>query len=296
MKFKNENKEQLLSAFFYIFITFFCVFTLLPFVLVISSSFTDEIALLQKGFRLFPAKFSLEAYRLVFRTDAVYNGYKVTAFVTIVGTCLSLILTSLLSYSVSSREVKYRNHINFYVYFTMLFHGGMVPMYILITRYLHLKNTIWVLIIPCLINPWNFFLLRNFFRTVPHSIPESAKIDGANDFTVLIRIIMPLSKPALATIGLFYALAYWNDWYRALLFIDHDRLYPLQYIILRILRSISILSESLEEQELIRRSGVLPSYGVRFATTVVTIGPIVLLYPFVQRYFVKGITIGGVKG
>jgi len=294
MKRESRSDIILLSS-FYVFIFLFAVFCLLPFILVIISSFTDEVVLMQDGFKLIPRKLSTEAYRFIFRTSKIFNAYKVTIFVTVAGTAMSLIFTTMLAYPLSAPNVKYRNRIAFYVYFTMLFQGGLVPSYILITRYLQLKNNIWVLIIPALISPWNMFLMRNFFKQLPESFVESAKIDGANDMLILRKIILPISLPSMATIGLFYALAYWNEWFRALLYIDDSKLFTLQYLIMSILRSASFASDIAQEGGLVDFS-FLPTYSVRMATLVVAIGPIIFVYPFIQKYFVKGLTVGGVKG
>lgn len=287
--------DRALNGVFYAFIMSFSLFCLLPFWLVLSSSLTDEINLLQKGYSLIPQKVSLEAYKLIFRTDVIFNAYKVTILVTAAGTILSILFTSAMAYAVSVNTVKYRNHITFYVYFTMLFNGGLVPSYILISKYLDMKDSIWVLIIPALITPWYMFLLRNFFKTIPASLAESARIDGANDVYILFKIIIPLSLPAMATIGLFYALGYWNEWFRALLFIEKPELYPLQYIIMHILRSVDFANVIAKESG-ISTGQIIPAYSTRMATTIVTIGPIIFVYPFIQKYFVKGLTVGSVKG
>ena len=204
-------------------------------------------------------------------------------------------LTSvLLAYPLSTGQLKYGSQINFFVYFTMLFSGGLVPSYMLISRYLHMKDSIWVLIIPILINPWNMFLLRNFFTSIPASMAESARIDGANDFTIMWKIILPCATPALATIGLFYALAYWNNWFQALMYIDKSALKPLQAIIMEMLRNTEFLKQMAGQIGI--SSLDLPTTTSKMATAMVTIGPIVLVYPFVQKYFTSGIMVGSVKG
>ena len=284
--------DRLVDIISYLFMIIFSIFCMVPFLIVIMSSITDEATILKNGYGLIPEKFSFYAYKVIFENNVIFNAYKITIFVTVVGTILSLILTAALSYAISVKSLKYRNKIAFYVYFTMLFNGGLVPSYILISKYLHMKNSIWVLIIPALINPWNMFLLRNFFNTIPESLSESAKIDGANEIYILFRIILPVSLPALATIGLFYALAYWNEWFRAMLYLSKQNLYPLQYIIMKIMRN---LNETLPVDAPSKNS-IAPSYGVRMATAVVTIGPIIFLYPFLQKYFVKGLMVGSIKG
>jgi putative aldouronate transport system permease protein len=279
----------------YFLITLFCVFCLIPLMIVISSSFTDELALLKNGFALWPSEFSTKAYETMFQTSRIFDAYKVTLFVVIVGTFLSMILTSAIAYAISVKTVKYRNHIAFFVFFTMLFSGGLVPTYLLIAKYLDMKDTIWVLIIPVLISPWNMFLLRNFFSSIPDSLAESAKMDGASEMTVLFRIILPVSMPAIATISLFYALGYWNEWFNAMLYISEEKLYPLQYLIMDILRNIDFMNE-LAGKFGVSNAYTPPTYTARMATTVLTIGPIVFIYPFVQKYFVKGMMVGSVKG
>lgn len=245
------------------------------------------------GYSLFPAKWSTAAYRLIFSTDTILKAYKVTIFMTVVGTVLSMLLTCATAYTLSVKSFRSRNHIAMFMYFTMLFSGGLVPSYLLISKYLNLKNTVWVLIIPGLVSAWNTLLMRNFFNDIPESIAESAKLDGAGDLRILFSIILPIATPAIATISLFYALGYWNEWYRALLYIDQEDLYPLQYLIMTIMRNADFASTQGAEAGITMQ---LPTYTVRMATIVVTIGPIIFLYPFLQKYFVAGLTIGGVKG
>ena len=277
----------------YIILTLLAVLCLFPFLLVLSASFTDEYTLLWEGYKLIPSKFSTGAYQLVFKTSQIGSAYLVTIFNTAVGTMASLLVTSMMSYALSIRKLRIRNGIAFFVYFTMLFSGGMVANYLLITKYLHLKDNILVYILPSLVSPWNMMLLRNFFETIPESLAESAKIDGANDMHILMKIILPIAKPGLVTIGLYYALSYWNEWYKAMLYIDKENLITLQYLIMKILRNINFANTVAGS---IGVSVNVPTYTSRMATVIVTIGPIVFLYPFLQKYFVKGLTVGGVKG
>lgn len=277
----------------YFLLAAFALLCLFPFLLVLSASFTDEYTLLWEGYKLIPSKFSTSAYELLMQTSQLGDAYLVTIFITVAGTMLSLLVTSMMSYALSVKKLRIRNGVAFFVYFTMLFSGGMVANYLLLSKYLHLKDNIWVYIIPALISPWNMMLLRNFFATIPESLAESAKIDGANDMTILMRIILPIAKPGLVTIGLFYALSYWNEWFKAMLYIDKDNLITLQYLIMKILRNVNFASTVAGN---IGVSMNVPTYTVRMATVVATIGPIVFLYPFLQKYFVKGLTVGGVKG
>lgn len=294
MKMKQTASDKSVSIVFYGFITLFSIICLIPFILVVASSFTSEDAILRYGYNLWPREFSLEAYKLMFSTPKMLYAYGVTIFVTVVGTALSMLVSSACAYSLSVKSFYYRNIITFFIYFTMLFSGGLVPTYLWLVKYLKLTDSLWVLILPSLVNPWNVLLLRNFFAGIPESLAESAKIDGANDLVILIKIILPISLPGLATVGLFYALAYWNEWYKAMLYLRTEWKYPLQYIIMQITRNIRFA------EELASMGGTVtenpPAYSSQMATAVITIGPIIFLYPFLQKYFVTGLTVGSVKG
>ena len=294
VKIRKPASDRVLSGICYLVAILFAVCCLVPFIMALSASFTSEVALARNGFQLYPTEFSAKAYTLLFQTDQVFQSYAVSIFVTVAGTALSLLASVLLAYPLSTGQLKYGSKINFFVYFTMLFSGGLVPSYMLISRYLHMKDSIWVLILPILINPWNMFLLRNFFSSIPASLAESARIDGANDFTIMWRIILPCATPALATIGLFYALAYWNNWFQALMYIDRASLKPLQAMIMEMLRNTEFLKQMAGQIGI--SSLDLPTTTSKMATAMVTIGPIVLLYPFVQKYFTSGIMVGSVKG
>jgi multiple sugar transport system permease protein/putative aldouronate transport system permease protein len=291
---KESLSDKLLKALFYVIIAIFAVYCFVPFYAVLASSLTTEAEIVKNGYMLLPKEFSLQAYKLIFQDNTIYKAYGVTMFVTFVGTALSMLFTSALSYAISSKSVKYRNAIAFYVYFTILFHGGLVSSYLLITKYLGMKDSIWVLIIPSMISAWNMFLLRNFFATIDESLAESAKIDGANDAYILFRIILPISLPAIATIGLFYALSYWNNWFNALLYISDPDKFPLQYLIQRIMNNLDYINQVSADVNI--PNFIPPAITVRLATTIVTIGPIIFLYPFLQKYFVKGLMVGAVKG
>jgi len=287
-----------LSTLFYILTALFSLFCVYPFVLVLTSSLTDEVELIRNGYSLFPSNWSIAAYKAIFSTSTIPRAYLVTIFVTVVGTCISLIVTSMIAYALSGRKLYYRNHINFIFYFTMLFNGGLVSFYILVTRYLQLTDSIWVYIVPFVLNPWNMFLMRNFFNEIPDELYESSRLEGAGEWRILWQIVLPLSLPALATIGLFYALMYWNSWQPALLFINNDKLFSLQYIIMQIIRNIDIaqnIAVTSTAGSLINTQRP-PAFTVRLATAMVTIGPIIFLYPFLQRYFVGGLKVGAIKG
>lgn len=291
---KEGSGERLLLILMYASIVVFAIVCLVPFVTVLSSSLSTETSILEYGFKLFPKEFSLEAYKLLLQNDTIYRSYGVTIFITVVGTALAMLVTCAMAYPLSLRSLKYRNHITFYVFFTMLFHGGLVSSYILITKYLGMTDSIWVLIIPSLLNPFNMFLMRNFFKSIDESLAESAKIDGANEIYIMFRIMIPVSLPAMAAISLFYALAFWNKWFEAMLYIRDENLFPLQYLIKRILDSADFSRELAQNVNIVEYT--TPTLTTRLSTTIVTIGPIIFLYPFLQKYFVKGLLIGSVKG
>jgi len=289
---KNHASDIFLKSVIIIFITVITFICLVPFMMVISSSFNDEIDTLRYGYPLIPRVFSLDSYySILSRGSYVFSSYRNTVFVTVVGTLLSAIITTMLAYGLSRRYLPGVKILNFFIYFPMVFSGGIIPWYIVV-RSLGLRNTIWSMIIPVLVNPWNVFLVRSFFGSIPPSIHESAKLDGAGEFMILFRIVYPLSMPILATVSLFYGVAYWNDWFNALMFVDKRELYPLQLL----LREILTTAQAVSAKGISMQGKMFPTEGVKMATAVVSMGPILLLYPYVQKYFIKGITIGAVKG
>lgn len=291
---KESRSDRLLKVIVYIVLSIVAIYCVIPFVTVISSSLSTESSILRDGYSILPRDFTLSAYNLIFKDDTIYRSYGVTIFVTVVGTMLAMLVTCALAYPLSIRALKFKNGINFYIYFTMLFHGGLVANYLLISKYLGMRDSIWVLIIPALVSPWNMFLMRNFFKSVDESLAESAKIDGANDLYIFYKIVLPISMPALATVGLFYAMAFWNKWFEAMLFISDENKFPLQYLVMRIMNNADFANQLSAKISL--PNYVVPTLSTRLATTVVTIGPIIFLYPFLQKYFVKGLMVGAVKG
>lgn len=270
---------------------------LLPFWLVISGSLSEQQAIRLNGYQLIPEQVSLEAYRMLFRIpEELINAYGVTILVTAVGTGLGLLVTSMASYVLANKNFRYRYQVSFFFYFTSIFGGGLVPWYIFNTKYLRFHNSIIALILPILVNVTYLLILKSYMMSIPESLYESAYLDGAGDMVVYFKIALPLSKAGLATVGLFIALNYWNDWYNAMLFLDEGRreLYPLQYYLNNILTKAQAINAAAA------RSGIpasdVPSEPMKLAMTVIATGPIVLLYPFLQKYFVKGVTIGAVKG
>lgn len=295
MKDKIVDRIVLITAF--VLTGAFAIICLVPLWMAFCASFTNENTLIREGYSLLIRNFDITSYKIIFtKTDTIYKAYLVTVSMTVLGTLLTVFFTALTAYPLSVKGLKYGGKINFYIYLTMLLNGGLVPNYILITRVLNLKDNFLVLIIPGMINAYNIFLMTNYFKTLPASLAESAKMDGATDFKIFIRIVLPLSKPILATIALFAAMGYWNEWYKVLLYIEKPDLYTLQFLIMKLQRELDFLKSELGARAMEAMGNVsLPSLGIRMATAMLSIGPIVLVYPFLQKYFMKGIMIGSVK-
>nr|WP_245363334.1 carbohydrate ABC transporter permease [Cohnella thailandensis] len=263
---------------------------LVPFWLMYIGSFTAESQIVQ-GFRLFPTEFSLDSYRFLFQGSQVYTSGFVSIAITVAGTVAAVLITAMFAYVTAHPKVKYRYILSFYIYFTMLFPPGLVGYYLLISNWLHLRDSLLALLLPLLFSAFNAFLMTSYFRTLPFELNEAATVDGAHELYIFFRIIWPLSMPVIATIALFYALSYWNDWFNALMFIDDPQRHPLQMMLRRIVsnsQNLDYLNSNINIP--------VAATGVQLSTVVITIGPIVFLYPFLQRYFIKGMTIGAVKG
>ncbi len=267
----------------------------IPILYVLSASFTSEQGISENGYTLIPSIFSTEAYEYVLASpESLLTSYAITITVTLIGTTLSLLLTSMLAYAISRRDFPLHRKLSFLVFFCMLFNGGMVPSYILITKYYHLNDTLMALILPYTIVPWNVFLMRSFFTDLPQSLLDSAKLDGCSEIGTFFRIAVPISKPAFATVGLFIAFAYWNDWWLSMMYTTKTELVSLQYYLYRIMNSIEFLTSSLASNVTVNTS-LLPSATARMALCVLAAGPMLLIFPFFQKYFVKGLTVGAVK-
>lgn len=291
----RKAKDQIaFAAISYAVVGIIALFTLFPFIILIVNSFASENSIINFGYSIIPRQISFDAYSLVFRSpETILRAYGVTLFVTIVGTTVSLLIASMAAYVMYRKDLRYRNGLAFFIYFTTLFNGGLASYYIILSSVYHLKNTVLVLLLVPMFSAMNVLILRNFIRgSIPDSLNESAKIDGAGDFTIYVRIILPLSKPALASIGLFTALGYWNDWWTPMMFVERQTLFPLQYVLYNIISSVNVSSNVVANAS----SVVLPQESLKLALTVISTGPILLAYPFVQKYFVKGITLGSVKG
>lgn len=279
----------------YLVLSILAIFCIFPFIMLISGSFTSEQSIAQYGYGILPREFATNAYELLFKNPAeIVRAYGVTLFITISGTLLGLFITSMTAYVLSRQDFKYRSGFSFLFYFTTLFNGGTLTIYIFFVRYLNLKDNYLALILPLLINVFYLLIMRSFMTSIPASIIESAKIDGASEFLIYVKLILPLSKAGLTTIGLFILLGYWNDWYNAMLYISDYKKYPLQYMLYNMLSATEAISR------ISSASGIeisnMPAQSLKMAMAVVATGPILLVYPFVQKYFVKGITIGAVKG
>lgn len=296
-KVRMSADEKVFAAVSYLIIGLFSIACFLPFYLVVVGSFTDEKWILTKGysFLLNAENFSLSGYATVFKDiQLIVSAYGVTILVTVAGTVSAIFITTMTGYVLSRQSFPWRNQFSFFFFFTTLFSGGLVPWYLLCTKYLHFTNHIYALIIPGLFSVWNMIISKSFMKGIPGELVECAKVDGASEYLIYFKIILPLSKPLLATLSLFTALGYWNDWYNCMLFITDNKKWNLQFTLQNILSSVEALTE------IANKTGVqiasLPSESMKMAMCIVTVGPIILLYPFLQKYFVKGMTIGAVKG
>lgn len=272
--------------------------TLLPILLIVIASFTSEKALLANGYSYFPKALSLDAYYYMLKQGAtIFRAYGITVTVTVIGTVLSVLLTTMLAYPMSRKSFKYRNALAFFVFFTMLFNGGIVSSYMMWSNIFHIKNTIWALILPnYLVTAFNVFLVRNYYvNSIPDSIIESAQIDGASELRIFRSIIVPLSVPTIATISLFTGIIYWNDWVNGLYYLTDPKYFGIQNLLIKIMNNVQFLKSG--SSSFLGTGKVdLPGTSVRMAMAVIGILPILIIYPFVQKHFIKGVVVGAVKG
>ncbi len=294
------NRKNTLSQLgVHLILIILCAFIIYPFWMLVSVSLTSEAEIANKGYQLIPSKVDLSAYKYVLSNPtAIIQAYETTAIFSIVGTFLSTLLMAMCAYPISKRNFRPKKYINFYLYFTMLFSGGLVPTYILITRYLHLDDTIWVYIFPSLISVWHVFMMRTFFANLPHEMFESVLVDGGNEFMIFFRFVIPLSKPVIATVALMTFLTKWNNWNTSMLYINDSRLHSLQYLLQEMMKNIELLQNA-QTQSLVGLmvdSSKIPAETARMAMAVVVAGPALVVFPFFQKYFVKGLTVGSVKG
>ena len=293
----SRDLKRLPKIVIYLVLILICCICVIPIITVVSISLSSYLTIMKEGYVILPKDFTTEAYRYVFKDwVSIIRSYGVSLFVTVFGCAAGLILNALMAYVLSRHDYAYRKQLTLVLTIPMVLNGGLVPTYIWLTKYMHLKNTIWVMIVPMLVVPWFIILLRTFFSQIPYSLIEAATVDGAGEMTIFARIILPLSKPALATVGMFITLNYWNDWFLPLMYIDKRELYNLQYRLYIMMRDV---------QEMIKNSAMsgmgisvadIPTESMRMAMCVVAAGPMLMVFPFFPKYFVKGLTVGGVKG
>ena len=299
-KIKHGKDILSLNIVAYTFTGIVAILCLIPFIMIVSGSFSSEAAINKNGFSLLPQDFSLEAYKTVFRDPSVvFRAYATTIGLTGVGTVVGLLLQTMTAYALARKDFEWRNKFSFFFYFTTLFSGGLVPYYILMTNPLGLRDNYLALLLPLLFSVYNLLIMKSYIMALPESLIDAAKIDGCSEYRTLFQIVIPLIKPALATVGLFIALAYWNDWYNAMLYIKKEEMYPLQYFLYQKINGIEAYKKLLANGNVsgdVVSAVSLPTQTLKMALTIVVTGPIVLAYPLVQRYFVQGITIGAVKG
>ncbi|SFB49665.1 putative aldouronate transport system permease protein [Cohnella sp. OV330] len=280
---------------FFILVCFICIY---PFLVVLGTSLQNESDILKSGYAIFPKQIDLTAYKVLLHNPGVLlNAYLVNIYTTALGAAAGLFITTGFAFAISRKDYAYRKQLSLYVFFTMLFQGGMVPSYILMVSWLDLKDNVLALILPFLITGWHVLLMKGFLQSLPDALFESAKIDGANEFIIFTKIVLPLTKPALATLGLFLVLQYWNDWWLTLLYIENENLMKLQYLLIRVLRNMEFLNSAEAVQYgLVKPGQQVPSLSARMAMCILAAGPMLVVFPFFQKYFVQGLTVGSVKG
>ncbi|MFO3666703.1 carbohydrate ABC transporter permease [Anaerococcus kampingiae] len=282
-----------------IYLILLTISAILPFLFVFVISITDEATLATNGYSLFPKQISFDAYKLIFRSGStIIQAYKVSIFITVVGVILALCLTTLYAYALSRDDFEFKGFFTKVSTIPMLFSGGLVASYLVMTQFLGLRNSVWALILPLLLGTFNIIIMRTFFQTsIPNALIEAATIDGANEFQIFFKIVLPLSLPVLATIGLFLTLGYWNDWYNAMLYIDDLNKIPVQYLLIRVQNSTAFLASRGSQIGGVANQAMktLPQETLRMAIVVITTAPIAITYPFFQRYFISGLTLGAVK-
>ncbi len=295
---KHIKKRNKTSRFPLIFLILASVVTVSPLLLMLLSSITDETTLVKNGYSFFPEAFSLQAYRTLFsQTSAIFSAYRVSVIVTAVGTTVNVLMTVMFAYPLSKPDFKWRNFFSFFVFFTMLFSGGLVPSYILWSRYVGIRNTILALILPThLLSAFNVILVRNYYsHSIPPALMEAAEIDGAGELSVFVRVVLPLSAPVVATVGLFAGITYWNDWVNGLYYVNSKSLFSVQQLLTQIMNNIQFLNSG-RSAVAMGQNYIMPSVSYRMAIAVVGVLPVLIITPFLQKYLVRGMVIGAVKG
>ena len=293
----NNKHEKLFRVCLHLFFIALSALFIIPMLSVIFIAFTSESSISTQGYPFFFREINLNAFQYILdNPKTIVDAYKVTIFTSFGGTFLYLLLSTMAAYAISRPGFTLKKPLTFFFFFTMLFNGGLVPTYILMSQTLHLKNTYLALIVPLLVNVWYLIMLKTFMSEIPNEILESAKIDGAGHFTIYPRFILPLSKPALATIGLLTLLDYWNSWQPAMLYIDEKEMYPLQYMLQVMLRNIMEILKEMQNNISIGNIQDMPSESARMAMCILAVGPMLFIFPFFQKYFTRGLTVGAVKG
>ena len=294
-KVKIGATDMVVRGIGYVLTTFYALACIFPFLIILGSSFTSESYIRVHGVQLIPQEFTLKAYEMVTKSGLIWKSYGLTIAMTLIGTGVGLSIIAMTGYALQRKDFPFRNAISFYIYFTSLFSAGLAPYYLMMTQTYKLKDSYLAVLLPLMMSPWLIILMKNFVKQIPHEITESGKIDGAGDMTIFIRLVLPMLKPALATIGLFLALGYWNEWYQSSLFLSSKvDVKPLQYMLYEIVNKTQALKNSVAGQYVSLTD--IPTETVKMANAMLATGPIVLLYPFVQKYFIGGITVGAVKG
>lgn len=296
MKIKKEKATIVFEIITYTMLAIGALVCVAPFIIILSGSFTDNNTILTQGYSILPRDFTFDAYKTIFKAPKdILQAYKMTFYYTIVGTTVGLLMITLTGYVISRKEFKYRNTVSFVIYFTSIFGGGMIPWYLMYANVLNMKGSTFAIWFPALMSPFLVILMRTFIvGSVPDAITESAKIDGAGHLTIFFQIVLPVLGPGLATVGLFLALGYWNDWYRSSMFSTNSSTWELQFYLYDMLNATTGLKQMAQSANMSTMN--LPTESVKLAMAVVATGPVLLFYPFVQKYFVSGITVGAVKG
>ena len=292
------RKDKGFQIFAHIIMIIMGIMVVFPLALLIMSSFSAEADIMKYGYSLIPKHFDLTSYKYIFGEGSVFHSYLITIFVTLVGTVVSVVITTMISYTLTVPGLPGKSFLSFYVLFTMLFSGGLVPSYMMWCNMFHIKNTIWALIVPFLLcSAFHIMITRTYFQNnIPKEILESARIDGMTEFGIFFKIVLPLSVPIIATIGFMKALMYWNDWKNSLYFITDKKLVGIQALLNNMLTNVQYLSQSMDASSIMTDGANVPTLGIRMAIAVVGMLPMIMLYPFFQKYYMKGLTVGAVKG
>lgn len=291
---KKKEKTSIWVHLFFIIFAFLCI---VPFLIIISASLSGETDLALNGFSVLPRKVDFTAYAYLFKNpEIIINSYVVTIFITVIGTFLAVMFMSMAAFCLARSNFRFKGLLTFFIFFPTLFSGGLVPSYIINTQYLHLTDRLAALVLPSLINVFHIIMLRTFFKQLPEALFEAAKIDGASEYHIFFKLVLPLSKPVIATVAFLSALAKWNEWYNAMLYIRDDKLVPLQYLLQRMMMNLRALLDAMQNAPAMVNIQDLPGENLRMAMLVVAIGPMLLIFPLFQKYFVRGMTVGAVKG